>query len=381
VYQHVGKNLKTEIRCHAALCHTTRDSRSIESILNERLQCTFLEYKREKRRMQNSRLCNIKNGLLAGQFGTRKRSLRCTKNYKPPVQHGMSSAPKLDDVIEEEEEEEEEDNNEREIDIKFEELNETNCLQQIQHLFLNNEKEEIQQITNNDFDHISCSSSSSSETNSNLSSPLFNQNKQIIINESSISSSSSSSTNSSDLINYSNQTYLELDSPTDDDLKEIILVESNQCSRNNKLIIEKLNDNENEKFTEVSYDFLADLSKLNRAKSFINKKNDNSNNNTNKNFYNPFRRTNISKSFSTFTTRLKQQKQQKTSELKVEIIQNNNNHSKVDSNVKNMVIRPENCLIKNLSDSTSSPMSSPDLSTSSSSSFNSSKNNQLIKIN
>lgn len=375
MYQHVGKNLKTEIRCHAALCQTTRDSRSIESILNERLQCTFLEYKREKRRMQNSRLCNIKNGLLAGQFGTRKRSLRCTKNYKPPVQHGMSSAPKLDDVIEEEEE----DNNEREIDIKFEELNETNCLEQIQHLFINEEEEN--QITNNDFDHISCSSSSSetnSPLNSNLSSPLFNQNKQIIINESSISSSSSSSTNSSDLINYSNQTYLELDSPTDDDLKEIILVD-NQCSRNNKLIIEKLNDNDNEKFTEVSYDFLADLSKLNRAKSFINKKNDNQTNNNNKNFYNPFRRTNISKSFSTFTTRLKQQKQQKTSELKVEIIQNNNNQ-KVESSVKNM-IRPENCLVKNLSDSTSSPMSSPDLSTSSSSSFNSSKNNQLIKIN
>ena len=107
VYQHVGKNLKTEIRCHAALCQRARDAKTIESLLNEKLQRTFLEYKREKRRQQNSRLCNTKNGgLLTGQIGTRKRTFRITRTYKPPVQHGMCSAPKLDDVLEEGEEEE-----------------------------------------------------------------------------------------------------------------------------------------------------------------------------------------------------------------------------------------------------------------------------------
>jgi hypothetical protein len=108
VYQHVGKNLKTEIRCHAALCQRARDSKTIETLLNDKLQRTFLEYKREKRRQQNSRLCNTKNGgLLTGQLGTRKRTFRITRTYKPPVQHGMCSAPKLDDVLEEEEERDE----------------------------------------------------------------------------------------------------------------------------------------------------------------------------------------------------------------------------------------------------------------------------------
>jgi hypothetical protein len=109
VYQHVGKNLKSEIRCHAALCQRTRDARSIAALLDDKLQRTFLEYKREKRRQQNSRLCNTKNhNVLVGQVGTRKRSFRITRNYKPPVQHGMCSAPKLDDVLEEEEEESDE---------------------------------------------------------------------------------------------------------------------------------------------------------------------------------------------------------------------------------------------------------------------------------
>ena len=75
--------------------------------------------------MQNSRLCNSKNGGIlqithnhhhsvaeAAGHGvggvnfkkTQQRAYRSiTHNYKPPVQHGMCSAPKLDDVIEEDE--------------------------------------------------------------------------------------------------------------------------------------------------------------------------------------------------------------------------------------------------------------------------------------
>lgn len=49
VYQHVGKNLKTEIRCHAALCQNIKHSKTIETLLNEKLRQTFREYKREKR--------------------------------------------------------------------------------------------------------------------------------------------------------------------------------------------------------------------------------------------------------------------------------------------------------------------------------------------
>lgn len=106
VYQHVGRTLKTEIRCHAALCQRGQDAHAIESQLNVKLRECFLEYKREKRRLQNSRLCNTRNhGVLEEQLGVKKKTFRTlTRNYKPPVQHGMCAAPKLDDVVEEDEE-------------------------------------------------------------------------------------------------------------------------------------------------------------------------------------------------------------------------------------------------------------------------------------
>lgn len=110
VYQHVGRTLKTEIRCHAALCHRAHDAQHIERQLRAKLRECLLEYKREKRRLQNSRLCNTRNhGVLEEQLGAKKKHLRTlTRNYKPPVQHGMCAAPRLDDVVEEEEEDEEE---------------------------------------------------------------------------------------------------------------------------------------------------------------------------------------------------------------------------------------------------------------------------------
>lgn len=105
VYQHVGRNLKTELRCHAALCKHARDAKLLAVLLNERLERTFAEYKREKRRMQTTRLCNSKNRNFL-KIPMRKKSLSSTdKHYKPPVQRSMISAPKLDDVREEEEDE------------------------------------------------------------------------------------------------------------------------------------------------------------------------------------------------------------------------------------------------------------------------------------
>ena len=109
VYQHVGRNLKTELRCHGALCKHSKDAKLIAFMLNERLERTFAEYKREKKRMQTTRLCNSKNRvfLLAQQQHKqpmRKKSLSSTvKYYKPPVQRSMISAPKLDDVQEDDE--------------------------------------------------------------------------------------------------------------------------------------------------------------------------------------------------------------------------------------------------------------------------------------
>jgi len=106
VYQHVGRNLKTELRCHGVLCKKSRDAKLIAFMLNERLVRTFAEYKREKKRMQTTRLCSSKNSifLLESKQPMRNKSLSSTnKYYKPPVQKTMSSAPRLDDVKEDDE--------------------------------------------------------------------------------------------------------------------------------------------------------------------------------------------------------------------------------------------------------------------------------------
>jgi hypothetical protein len=106
VYQHVGRNLKTELRCHGVLCKKSRDAKLIAFMLNERLVRTFAEYKREKKRMQTTRLCSSKNSifLLESKQPMRNKSLSSTnKYYKPPVQKTMISAPRLDDVKEDDE--------------------------------------------------------------------------------------------------------------------------------------------------------------------------------------------------------------------------------------------------------------------------------------
>ena len=107
VYQHVGRNLKTELRCHGVLCKKSTDAKLIAFMLNDRLVRTFAEYKREKKRMQTTRLCGSKNRifLLESKQPMRNKSLSSTiKFYKPPIQRTMISAPKLDDVQEEDDE-------------------------------------------------------------------------------------------------------------------------------------------------------------------------------------------------------------------------------------------------------------------------------------
>ena len=423
VYQHVGKNLKTEIRCHAALCQKTRDAKSIEYLLNNRIQQTFLEYKREKRRQQNSRLCNTKNGgLLSNQMGCKKRvPSRITRNYKPPVQHGMCSAPKLDDVLEEEEEEDEEDedNEENEIDIEVEEETHfeiTNYLrksfkdkqlEQPDNLEMNisqsdedEEEEEDVKDDNDDEDDgdeneavISDEEEEDSEikkieetmstTNLDLHQEdyFYNQTNtefeltQTTVNSSlqhekydnrpitqqlSLSSSSESSSGSNSISTSPSPNSSASSTPHHANNNDNIATKNNMNS--NKLInesgssstisnvdsgIEELNKiiklsptritnciNNDKGFTEVSYDFLSDLSKLNEmnfdsnqhklrySKSFnkhasytksISNNNNNSHNipiiedSENNNSFNPFRRSSISKSFSAFTSRFKNQ--------------------------------------------------------------------------
>lgn len=132
VYQHVGKTLKTEIRCHAVLCKKASHARLIANMLNEKIENTFNEYKREKKRMQNSRLCGVSK---RGGLPQRKISLRSTNKYKPPITTGMFSAPKLDSV----EEEDEELNEGNEDDDQLDEVI-LNCDEELLVEFENNKK-------------------------------------------------------------------------------------------------------------------------------------------------------------------------------------------------------------------------------------------------
>ncbi|CAF0959846.1 unnamed protein product [Brachionus calyciflorus] len=264
VYQHVGKNLKTEIRCHAALCQSPKHAKTIELLLNEKLKQTFSDYKREKKRLQNSRLCNSKNGgVLQNQLGNRKRAFRnITQNYKPPVQHGMCSAPKLDDVLEEDEEIEEQE--------ELDDINES---------IIEENEEELYEDNN--------------EIIETQSDTILNRYDNKIQQELALLSSSSSSSTSSSC--YPSPTPIHDDNfDFDSTLKSEIRSEK--------------------AFLEVSYEFLSDLSKpqepikkskIKHSKSFMNK-------NSEKNSKSAFRRSNFSRSFSAITSRFKNKNENTT---------------------------------------------------------------------
>ncbi|RNA31598.1 FAM43A-like [Brachionus plicatilis] len=255
VYQHVGKNLKTEIRCHAALCQSAKHAKAIESLLNDKLKQTFSDYKREKKRLQNSRLCNSKNGgLLQNQLGCKKRQLRsATQTYKPPVQHGMCSAPRLDDVIEEDEEE-------------FEEIG--------GHMDLIEEEREN-------------TADQEEEATATKTEALLHRYDNKVSQELFLSSSSSSSMSSC----YPSPTPM---------IEEHFEFESTMMS-----------DSAPKAYMEVSYEFLSDLSRtqepatkvpIKHSKSFMSK------NEKNNVAISPFRRSNFSRSFTAFTSKFKQSK-------------------------------------------------------------------------
>lgn len=404
VYQHVGKNLKSEIRCHAVLCERARDALIIEKLLTNRLHQTFMEYKREKRRQQNSRLCNSKNGgLLSGQLGTKKRGFtKRTKNYKPPVQHGMCSAPKLDDVLEEEEDEVIEENSndddnhllckQKEVETspnkniilendriseKFEYLieesenDDENVNNKIFNSSLNIEKDFTYE---NIITELNKSGLCEIETEPENESRYENNFLKLPLSSSSISSSSITSSESTKqgLISLSESpiyvTSCSIATPSvssseptispcsiiseeTEPLKNLqndsgisTLAASIINSDNNLFKNLNLNNDETKDdkigFNQVSYEFLSDLSQptvqvynenanyfrnkfntqsksfnskiittsLKKKTSLISQNNEDSENNTNStsnNTYNPFNRSSFSKSFSTFTRRLK----------------------------------------------------------------------------
>lgn len=494
VYQHVGKNLKTEIRCHAALCQRVRDSKNIESSLNEKLQRTFLEYKREKRRQQNSRLCNTKNGgILTGQLGTRKRTFSITRTYKPPVQHGMCSAPKLDDVLEEEEEIYNEKNfqhrknrlslkkrknvivNEKEemSIIDESEINSDGILKEhedteqtdeeedraqyndntnyankgMNHVFdrvvdddlaetINDEHEEeeidfeIKNMQGNETDITSeldetCYYNTDNFGRLTSNSQLYDNRpmtQQLMLSSSSSSSISSNTTSPSQShysssASSSNNEKPNIHQQQTQNQAEILVKRLNtlnlQTKSDNKNVL--LNDSiasDYKEFTEVSYEFLGDLSKCNMDSQANRKRALTYSKSFTKNplqtkpvnsvemaaskdrgsgvgaFINPFFRSNFSRSFSAFTTRLKYQasmhenaKKQDMDDTIPQQSENSNKNFFYNLNNRDLVLI-NNDNIKNIlsSSSSNSPLPSPTLSTCSnlSSSNSNSFSNEII---
>jgi len=472
VYQHVGRTLKTEIRCHAALCHRAQDAQNIERQLKVKLRECLLEYKREKRRVQNSRLCNTRNhGVLEEQLGAKKKHLRTlTRNYKPPVQHGMCAAPKLDDVVEEEEEEEDEDEehemasesseNQMEAD-EYEEYYREDEVEQYsrdRHPDLVNSKvvskgatktenDLIEEEEEEDDDEEEVEDTDSEEESSedddeyyeyeegaatgadatsdveyDLAAAAAKANNTETVSSSTaaitkrydnrpvsatpttttaavaahnhrliLSSTSSSSSTSS--ISSTSPSPLSVTQTT---------VQHKPQQRTLQPPLERMptsltaaataTDSTNKQFTEVSYEFLGDLSmcssitpKLSHSKSFSKfiipssttavTASSKTPQLTQSSFANPFRRTSVSKSFSAFTSRLKMQQHTVQKPPPVPLPQQQHHTttcSQMDSSITTItpVIKQLNELQLNTA-STSSSLSSPTLSTCSNSSMSS----------
>lgn len=234
----------------------------------------------------------------------------------------MCSAPKLDDVLEEDEDEYEFNENK----IKEVEMQEELVLEE------NEPDEGLRLVETDDFyfydeddEEFDCTATSIGSIDHEMydNRPMTHQ-----INLSSSSSSSSCSVSSDSLM------------PTP-------VLERNlydECMPVNESILSKSSQ------PEVSYEFLADLSKsiepkkLTHSKSFINKQ---------QNFMNPFRRTNFSRSFTAFTSRFKNQQINQVSEI---------SEMNEDEQIEKLKY-----LTLNSNESITTSMSSPTLSTSSSS--------------
>jgi hypothetical protein len=363
--------------------------------------------------MQNSRLCNTKNhGLLLNQVDSKKRAFRSvTHNYKPPVQHGMCSAPKLDDVIEEDEDDynevlvdgnnscsEDNDENTTTNDATFNqiELDDDENEDEDLDTDLDNENERHNDEDGDFFDESSdfnyYNRMGLAEHKSHFASLCADQ--QLVLS----SSSSASSTTSSSMSNSAEASNLVVPSMVAKYMNEGV-VPSKKSSEQFNL--------DNKQFVEVSYDFLSDLSKVieprvstptesqfrknvSLSKSFISR---NIRPTLHTNLIDPFRRTNISKSFTSFTSRFKPKAsevehviEEQESQTSEQTSQENNNKSIKAEIVKvsrgsAQKINDELNKFKNLNmnsvSTSASSLSSPTLSTSSYASGSSSNKNDV----
>lgn len=328
VYQHVGRNLKTELRCHGVLCKRSKDAKLIAYMLNERLERTFVEYKREKKRMQTTRLCSTKNRIFLleskqkqQQQPMRNKSLSSTiKFYKPPVQKTMVSAPKLDDVKEDDEliDEEVDEGGQQNTIIEVLNLNDLivddDLIEKLSHKFENDsESLIIKKVEHNQ--HSDDAASIYSNTCDSGIEESFTINYEFGNDVEQLKQDKELIKAYQELL----QNKLKLDEAEGDDE---LIVES-ISSQLNKLPIDTLtntNGTNNSPTKIVSYNYLGDLIDdenkfMKKTKSFrLNVKSSNNQSENDKNsFYlcNPFKRLQLSSSFSGYSTfekyKLKQQ--------------------------------------------------------------------------
>ncbi|CAF2764569.1 unnamed protein product [Rotaria sp. Silwood2] len=114
VYRHVNvrSGLTTELRCHACLCSSENDAKSLSDSLHHQLQDSLREYVREKHRRQISRLSMISSLNLTNIDKTMneppKRLLTRSQasNYRPSLARSMSNIGlgRMDDIEENDDE-------------------------------------------------------------------------------------------------------------------------------------------------------------------------------------------------------------------------------------------------------------------------------------
>jgi len=114
VYRHVNirSGLTTELRCHACLCSSEIDAKSLVDLLHHRLQDSLREYVREKHRRQITRLSISSSLNLTSTDKTinepPKRLLTRSQasNYRPSLARSMSNIGlgRMDDIEEHDDE-------------------------------------------------------------------------------------------------------------------------------------------------------------------------------------------------------------------------------------------------------------------------------------
>ncbi len=97
--------IQPEVRCHAALCKTDVIARTIATQLKDRRATALDEFRREKKRRQNSRLQLTRansvpiEATCPGGGPVRTKFLKTGQNFRPSIDR-TTSAPKLGSIVE-----------------------------------------------------------------------------------------------------------------------------------------------------------------------------------------------------------------------------------------------------------------------------------------